>query len=139
MLVVEVIRGEIKVIHYTTSTSSKTKKALFSGSNIVMEEVLQISEKIERVQYLDHVGVYSPKDAIKRARSRVGEQDYSVFFNNCEALVNWAVTSKDVTDQGTAAAVLGATVGVGVVAAAAYGVHTLLHDDSEKNKKENET
>ena len=73
MLVVEEIdaeRGEIMVIHYTTPT----KKALLSGANIVMEEVVQILEKIERVQYKDHVRVYSPQRAIRQARSRLGEK-----------------------------------------------------------------
>ena len=139
MLVVEVIDpecGEIMVIHYTTQTS--LKKSLLSGDNVVVEEEVQILGKIERVQYKDHVRVYSPRKAIRQARSRLGEQNYSVFFNNCESFVNWALTSQDVTDQGTEAAVVGAAVGVGVVAAAAYGLWTLF-SDNEKDKKEDES
>ena len=137
MLVVEVIDaecGEIMVIHYTTPT----KKSLLSGNNIVMEGVVQILEKIERVQYKDHVRVYSPRQAIRQARSRLDEQDYSVFFNNCESFVNWALTSQDITDQGTEAAVVGAAVGVGVAAATVYGLWTLF-SDSKKDKKEDES
>lgn len=33
---------------------------------------------------------YSPTEAIARARSRVGEDDYALFSNNCEHFVNWA-------------------------------------------------
>ena len=139
MLVVEVIDpecGEIKVIHYTTPTS--IKKALLSGNSIIMEEVEQIMGKIERVQYKDHLRVYSPRKAIRQARSRLGEQNYSVFFNNCESFVNWALTSQDVTDQGTEAAVVTAIVGAGAAAATAYAVWNFF-SDSEKDKKEDES
>ena len=120
MLIIKVIdaeRDEINVIHYTAPTSSKSKKVLLSGNNIVMEEVLQISEKIERVQYKDHVRVYSPQNAIQRARSRLDEQNYSMFSNNCESFVNWALTGQDATDQGKAAAVV-----VAAAAGIAFGV-----------------
>ena len=143
MLVVEVIdakRCVIQFIHCTTRTSYK--KALLSGTSIVMEEEIPILEKIERVQYKDHVRVCSPQNAIEQARSRLGEQKYSVFSNNCESFVNWALTSQDVTDQGTEAAVVTAVVGMGVVAAGAagaYGLWNFFSDGSEKDKKEDES
>ena len=140
MLVVEVIDAErcvIQFIHCTTRTSHT--KALLSGTSIVMEEEIKILEKIERVQYKDHVRVCSPQNAIEQARSKLGEQKYNVFFNNCESFVNWALTSQDVTDQGTEAAVVAAVVGMGVVAAGAYGLWNFFSDGSEKDKKEDES
>ena len=142
MLVVDVIDadcGELMVIHYTTPTSVKDD-ALLEGKRIVMEEFVQIQEEIERVQYKAHVHVYSPQEAIRRARSRLDEQKYNIFSNNCESLVNWALTDQDVTDQGTEAAVgvgVGAAVGVGVVAAVGYTLWALF-GGSNKDKKDTE-
>ena len=141
MLVVDVIDadcGELMVIHYTAPTS--VKDALLKGNSIVMEEFVQLQEEIERVQYKAHVHVYSPQEAIRRARSRLDEQKFNTFSNNCESFVNWALTDHDVTDQGTEAAVgvgVGAAAGVGVVAAVGYALWALF-GGSNKDKKDTE-
>ena len=65
--------------------------------------------------------------AIARARSRLTEKDYSFFSNNCESLVNWALTGEDVTDQGNVLATgAGLAVGVGVLGAVAYGLWSVF-------------
>ena len=35
------------------------------------------------------VCVYNAQERVKRARSRLGEDEYNVVFNNCEHFVNW--------------------------------------------------
>jgi hypothetical protein len=34
---------------------------------------------------------YSPREIVRRARSRIGENDYRVLTNNCEHFCNWCV------------------------------------------------
>jgi Lecithin retinol acyltransferase len=34
---------------------------------------------------------YSPQDIVRRARSRIGENDYRLLTNNCEHFCNWCV------------------------------------------------
>lgn len=37
---------------------------------------------------------FSAAEIVARARSRVGEDDYSLVFNNCEHFANWCITGK---------------------------------------------
>jgi len=80
-------------------------------NNKVLEEEKVFSKPIERVVYKDDV--YSPVDAIERARKRLGETDYKLFSNNCESFVNLALINEDVTEQGRTG-----TLAVGTTAAA---------------------
>jgi hypothetical protein len=34
---------------------------------------------------------YSPKEIVRRARSRIGENDYRLLTNNCEHFCNWCL------------------------------------------------
>lgn len=42
---------------------------------------------------------YSCKEAVERAKSRIGENAYSVFGNNCEHFVEWCIEGKHSSDQ----------------------------------------
>jgi hypothetical protein len=35
---------------------------------------------------------YTPFEIVKRAKSRVGEEKYDIFFNNCEHFAEWCCT-----------------------------------------------
>ena len=72
------------------------------------------TEKVELLEYPSNICLYSPDKAIERAKSRLGEKEYSVFKNNCECFVNWAITGKAVSnqfEQGKWEAGLGAVLG----------------------------
>ena len=43
--------------------------------------------------------VFSPSDILRRARSRLGENTYSVFSNNCEHFCNWCIEGKHKSHQ----------------------------------------
>lgn len=43
--------------------------------------------------------VYSDLEVIERARSRLGENDYNVLFNNCEHFCVWCITGEHVSEQ----------------------------------------
>jgi hypothetical protein len=45
------------------------------------------------VRILDHFeSQYSPEEIVRRARSRLGEDDYRLLTNNCEHFCNWCVS-----------------------------------------------
>jgi len=44
------------------------------------------------VQIVDHDRTpYSPEEIVRRARSRIGENDYRLLTNNCEHFCNWCL------------------------------------------------
>jgi hypothetical protein len=46
-----------------------------------------------RVRVVDHVeSQYSPDEIVRRARSRLGENDYRLLTNNCEHFCNWCLS-----------------------------------------------
>jgi|ERR1022692_911295 hypothetical protein len=45
------------------------------------------------VRIVDHFEPhYSPEEIVRRARSRLGENDYRLLTNNCEHFCNWSLT-----------------------------------------------
>ncbi len=110
------------------------------GSAEIIESVVEITQKIELLHYLDDEDVFTPQQAIKRARSRLKERKYNVFNNNCECLINWAYTGKDVSGQVDKAMDVGAVFGASLVAAGTaaaigYGAYKLFGALSGQNKK----
>lgn len=64
---------------------------------------------------------YSSREAVERAKSRIGENAYSIFGNNCEHFVEWCIEgehSSDQVDRGVTATVpvSGVMAGAGTVA-----------------------
>ena len=73
-----------------------------STSAAVHEQRVKIDTNMEKVELLEYPSgfeLYSPENAIERARSRLGEKEYGLFKNNCECFVNWAVTGRAVSNQ----------------------------------------
>ena len=45
------------------------------------------------VRIVNHAAtVFSPEDIVRRARSRLGENDYRLLTNNCEHFCNWCLS-----------------------------------------------
>jgi hypothetical protein len=42
---------------------------------------------------------YSPQEIVRRARSRLGENDYQVLRNNCEHFCNWCISGRSYSTQ----------------------------------------
>ena len=125
MLVIAVVDTvTLRVIHYTsevaddmtdsaqTSSSIFGNFASFGGGDgertvaVIKEEDIKIDPTTEKVELLNYPPqgtrfeiIYAPQKAVKRARSRLGEQKYGILSNNCECLVNWAYTNKEVSNQ----------------------------------------
>ena len=80
--------GDGTVIHYRkvgTATVSRTSREAFSRDSLIYIYQQPTS--------------YTSKVVIDRAVSRLGEQRYSLFFNNCEHFANWCKTGESVSPQ----------------------------------------
>src|SRR5215469_7691183 len=55
---------------------------------------------------------YPPQEIVRRARSRLGENDYQVLRNNCEHFCNWCISGRSYSTQveNTLASILRALV-----------------------------
>ena len=45
--------------------------------------------------------MYSRKESVRRAKSRLGESDYNLLFNNCEHFVSWCILGVPICEQRT--------------------------------------
>jgi Lecithin retinol acyltransferase len=92
--------------HLTTSRRGYTHHGMYVGHGRVVhysglsgfwqcgpvEEVPLSRFAVGRpVQIVDHGrSPYSPEEIVRRARSRIGENDYRLLTNNCEHFCNWS-------------------------------------------------
>jgi hypothetical protein len=93
--------------HLTTSRRGYTHHGIYVGQGRVVhysglswfwhcgpvEEVPMSRFAVgRRVQVVDRGGSFhSPLEIVRRARSRIGENDYRLLTNNCEHFCNWCV------------------------------------------------
>ncbi|MEM9483482.1 MAG: lecithin retinol acyltransferase family protein [Cyanobacteria bacterium P01_F01_bin.116] len=80
--------GNGKIIHYRkvgTATVSCTSNDAFARGN----PIYPVSRLVS----------FIPDVVIDRAESRLGEQRYNLFFNNCEHFANWCKTGDSVSPQ----------------------------------------
>lgn len=152
VLVVKVVsKTHLLVIHYTAGDPNKVADipdsmqaagvsslgVVFSsgsgsavqGVAMVIEEEIELdptTETVEIITYSAKIAVYPADKAIRRARTKIGEQAYHLFNNNCESFVNWALTGEAESKQGDFAKVTligaGAAVGIGIGVALTVGV-----------------
>ena len=83
--------GDGTVIHYRKPSEiiERTSLATFSRGNPVYV-----------AKYSDGFG-FVPDVVVERAKSRLGEREYNLLFNNCEHFVNWCKTGISQSQQVT--------------------------------------
>lgn len=151
MLVVKVVDScHLRVIHYTTNDEKGTNSSdgmvlaaaaacpsLLGSAGEVKEEVIEVDlakDRHEMLEYPPGVALHTGEDAIDRARLKLKEKEYNGFSNNCESLVNWAITGKKQTNQGdTASQLAGGLLTVGVLGAIAFAVTAVLAGRKNNN------
>lgn len=79
--------GDNTVIHYTDANQNK-----WSAS--ICEDSLQTFQSDGNIQVVSYKHPYPASFVIKRAKSRLGERDYNLFFNNCEHFSAWCKTGQ---------------------------------------------
>lgn len=86
-----IYEGDNSIIHFAPLDSSKTKDdAIIHRSTL--EEFSNGSPYI--VIQFPSEKCLSPEESIQRARSRLGEKTYSLFFNNCDHFATWCKTGE---------------------------------------------
>ena len=77
--------GHSRVVHYSGLSG-------FWQCGPVEEVSLSRFASGRSVRIIDHERTsYSRQDIVRRARSRIGENDYRLLTNNCEHFCNWCV------------------------------------------------
>ena len=74
--------GDGTVIHYRKPGETIERTSL---------ETFSRGKPIYKAEYSDGFG-YIPDVVVERAKSRLGENDYNLLFNNCEHFANWCKT-----------------------------------------------
>ena len=80
--------GDGSIIHYRkvgTATVARTSTTVFARGSPVYTLPQSVS--------------FIPDVVIARAESRLGEQRYNLFFNNCEHFANWCKTGENISPQ----------------------------------------
>jgi len=85
--------GRGMVVHY-----AGLSRFLHSGP---VEEVtmsrFSMGRPVRIIEYSE--SKYSPREIVRRARSRLGENDYQVLRNNCEHFCNWCISDRSHSTQ----------------------------------------
>jgi len=85
--------GQDRVVHY-----SGLSGAWQCGP--VEEVSLHEFANGHEVRFVDHLDPpYSPEEVVRRARSRLGENDYRLLTNNCEHFCNWCLSGVSLSAQ----------------------------------------
>lgn len=107
--------GNGRVIHYTGEVARKSDAA-------VKETDYETFAKDTRVDIVRYRNPLPDDEVLKRARSRIGEDDYNIAFNNCEHFASWCKTGTHRSSQVTFVAKGAGKVG-GAVALHMNGEH----------------
>lgn len=88
--------GNGQVVHYSGFAQAFKKGSL---EITTLERFLGSEKKYYVIKYPANKVMFSAKDIVRRALSRVGEDRYNLVFNNCEHFVAWCVTGKSESKQ----------------------------------------
>lgn len=88
--------GNDLVIHYSGFAQAFDKGAI---TLTTLEEFLDDEIDFDIVAYPSSQQCYSAEEIVERAYSRLGEDNYSLMFNNCEHFACWCVTGSHSSQQ----------------------------------------
>lgn len=120
--------GGQKVIHY-----SGFAKGLFSGAGVVEYISLNDFCNGEKTWIRRHSNPpFKCREIVARAKSRLNEDDYSLFSNNCEHFARWCIFDQAHSEQVELAKNIGvSTLGVVLAVGLGYGVKKWVEGDLE--------
>ena len=90
--------GNNKLIHYSGEPGT---------NGIVCEVSLKTFAKNNSFWVEKHTHGYPPSEITQRAKSRLGENEYNLIFNNCEHFCHWCCTGTAKSKQVNAVLILG--------------------------------
>ncbi|UTC63339.1 lecithin retinol acyltransferase family protein [Treponema sp. OMZ 787] len=120
--------GNGRVIHYADKLGD-------FGNDICIQEVsLETFAKGAEIKICNlpsSVKQYTGEETVERARSRLGEEEYNLIFNNCEHFAVWCKTGISDSSQVNKVLKGAAYVAAGLtLAAAIYGILKNIETDS---------
>ena len=101
--------GNGQVVHYSGFAQAFKKGSL---EITTLERFLGSEKKYYVIKYPANKVMFSAKDIVRRALSRVGEDRYNLVFNNCEHFAAWCVTGKSESKQVKAALTHTSTIAI---------------------------
>lgn len=88
--------GKDTVIHYPGKSKNYHSSAI---EEISINDFL-LGQKYDYLRLKNSEEIpFTPSEVIERAKDRVGEDEYSVFFNNCEHFVTWCIFNEEESSQ----------------------------------------
>ena len=92
--------GTIKTIEYFNPAKGFSEDTLNDSKDAGKAQVRRGEYRLEDGLYLiKHDKCLSAEDVVKRARSRLGENEYHLFYNNCEHFAMWCKTGISSSEQ----------------------------------------
>jgi hypothetical protein len=114
--------GGGKVLHYSGFAEKFKKGAV---TTVTLKEFLGDDSTMLVMPYTEDERKFSPEEVVSRGLSRLDENDYHLFDNNCEHFVSWCITgeakSKQVESAKKSGSALSARVILGGAAATVVG------------------
>ncbi|XP_061188574.1 uncharacterized protein LOC133196730 [Saccostrea echinata] len=106
-LVTDATENKLTIVHYAPKRISMI--ILLKGVAEIIQESVEVTDSDETLDFSSGVyhitSDYYPKtqeeksEAVKRAKRRLGERQYSVFHNNCDSFVSWTLLGKSYSHQ----------------------------------------
>lgn len=122
--------GGGKVIHYSDKFGD------FGNDICILESDLQTfaaGNEINICTLPSSTVQYNGEQTVERARSRLGETEYNLIFNNCEHFAVWCKTGISDSSQVNNVLKGAVCVAVGVaIAASAYGIISSIMEEDTK-------
>ena len=84
--------------HHGIDLGDGTVAHYLEGREILRSPVSEFSQG-EVVSVMDHTNASPPGVTLRRAMSRLGEQNYNLLFNNCEHFATWCKTGRHRSEQ----------------------------------------
>lgn len=88
--------GDGKVVHYSGLANGLSKGNICETT---IEKFNLGRDKITVITHPNPSEYFTPIEIVKRARSRIGENDYNIIFNNCEHFATWCATGTASSEQ----------------------------------------
>ena len=103
--------GNKKIIHYDKDKSAiDGVVAVTSIDEFRKGDTLYIAEDDTLTSLFQDKGLekkfFSAKETVRRAREKIGERKYNLFFHNCEHFAVWCKTGLEVSTQASISGVL---------------------------------
>ena len=84
--------------HHGIDLGDGTVAHYLEGREILKSPLEDFSQG-QPIRVVDHPGASAPGLTLRRAMSRIGEQNYNLLFNNCEHFATWCKTGRHRSGQ----------------------------------------